>query len=302
MKKKLLSPRIDVVFKMIFGVEENSDILVDFLQSAVELPPEDYEIISIVDPQLDREEPGDKLAVLDVKIKTATGKLIDIEIQLCNSRWMKERIVYYTSKMITGQVRAGDNYSKIQKVITIVITDFRLIKDSDAYANRFALRTESGLLFSDTLEIVTLELPKIPKEGGGKLYDWLRFFKAEKEEEYMTVAMHNPKIGRAVAVLEELSEDESTRMIAEGREKQRRDQEAREYYAFDQGEIKGMKKGRRKGKQEGIAEGLEKGLEQGRQEGMARIVQAARRLKSCGLEAADIALCTGLSPEQIADL
>ena len=207
-----------------------------------------------------------------------------------------------------------DSYAKIQKVITIVITDFRLIKDSDAYANRFALRTESGLLFSDTLEIVTLELPKIPKEGGGKLYDWLRFFKAEKEEEYMIVAKLNPKIRRAVAVLEELSEDERTRMIAEGREKQRRDQEAREYYAFDKGHIKGVKKGRKEGlaegmkkgiaegRETGIAEGLEKGLQQGREEGMARIVQAALRLKACGLEAADIALCTGLSLDQIDDL
>ena len=177
--------------------------------------------------------------------------------------------------MITGQIRAGDSYAKIQKVITIVITDFRLIKDSDAYANRFALRTESGLLFSDTLEIVTLELPKIPKEGGGKLYDWLRFFKAEDEEEYMTAAMHNPKIRRAVAVLEELSEDERTRMIAEGREKQRRDQEAREYYVFD--------KGHAKGKQEGIR-------------------QTALALKKIGLPADQIAQATGLGLEQIAEL
>jgi predicted transposase/invertase (TIGR01784 family) len=127
-KKPPLSPKNDAVFKTIFGDPNNSDILTNFLQSIIDLPPEEYDCLTIVDPNLRHEAVNDKSPVLDIKLKTKSGKAIDIEIQLCNSSCLKERIVYYTSKMITEQISAGDDYKKIKSAITILITDFKLIK------------------------------------------------------------------------------------------------------------------------------------------------------------------------------
>ena len=184
--------------------------------------------------------------------------------------------------MITEQVHAGDSYKKIEKVITILITDFTLIKDSPAYKNRYQFRSEEGSVFSDTMEIVVLELPKIPKESDqSALYNWLQFFRSKSEEEYMQVALQNVNIGKAVALLKEFSEDEQTRMIAEAHEKLRRDTEALQETRFLEGLVKGERKGEKRGlkrgRKEGIAEGRAEGLSEGRVEVANTVVDFLRK-------------------------
>jgi predicted transposase/invertase (TIGR01784 family) len=70
-------------------------------------------------------------------------------------------------------------------------------------------------------------------------------FTARTEEEFTMVAKTSPEIATAVGVIMELSEDERTRLLAEAREKYRRDEEARRDYAFLNGEEKGRQKGER---------------------------------------------------------
>jgi hypothetical protein len=48
--------------------------------------------LSIVDPHLKREDGDDELGVLDVKIHTTSGKIIDVEIQVAARTPMKEQI------------------------------------------------------------------------------------------------------------------------------------------------------------------------------------------------------------------
>jgi hypothetical protein len=79
MPHEILKPRNDVVFKRLMS---DKRLLVSFLQSALDLPPEDYADVQIVDPHLLGERPEDKLGILDVKVTTGQGNIIDIEIQL----------------------------------------------------------------------------------------------------------------------------------------------------------------------------------------------------------------------------
>jgi hypothetical protein len=41
MPKRILSPKNDFVFKLIFGDQRNTDILADFLKAALKLPAEE---------------------------------------------------------------------------------------------------------------------------------------------------------------------------------------------------------------------------------------------------------------------
>ncbi|MDR1275609.1 MAG: Rpn family recombination-promoting nuclease/putative transposase, partial [Candidatus Accumulibacter sp.] len=95
MTKLAYTARNDALFKMIFGDDRDIDILTDFLQAVLDLPAEEYEEVTLADPHLARESPEDKLGILDVKVKTRSGKLIDIEIQVCDQAQMRERIVFY---------------------------------------------------------------------------------------------------------------------------------------------------------------------------------------------------------------
>lgn len=242
---KLLSPRMDFIFKRIFGDPRNIDILVSFLQAVLDLPDEEYDTVTIVDPFLKKEFPKDKLGILDVHVSTKSGRMVAVEIQILETHEMRERIVYYTSKMITGQMGAGDKYKNIKKVISIVICDYYLVADSDNYHNRYTLYDkDTKSQFTDIFEINALELPKVPhKDDDSELWDWMSFLRAESEVEFSMAAQRNTKVQKAVGVLKELSQDEETRLIYEAREKAWRDEQSRMDGEFEKGEAIGIEKG-----------------------------------------------------------
>jgi predicted transposase/invertase (TIGR01784 family) len=93
-------------------------------------------------------------------------------------------------------------------------------------------------------EIHTLELPKLPqKSDGALLWSWLKFFKIDSEEDLNMVSQLDPVINEIGARLLEISIDESTRRIAESREKLRRDQLSRLNHARKEGEAEGRARG-----------------------------------------------------------
>ena len=50
--KKFLSPKSDMIFKLLFGDEKSIEILTDFLKAVLDIPENDYEDVTIVDPHL----------------------------------------------------------------------------------------------------------------------------------------------------------------------------------------------------------------------------------------------------------
>ncbi len=164
MSKEPLSPKNDFVFKLLFGEWTRLDILRAFLQAVLDLPAEEYARLSIVDPHLQRESPDDKLGVLDVKIHTTTGKVIDVEIQVEPQGHIWERVLFYAARLTTEQMKIGQPYKEIKKAVSIIIVDWDITpKDPEHYHHRFRLFDErTGYRFPDLFEINTLELPKLP--------------------------------------------------------------------------------------------------------------------------------------------
>jgi predicted transposase/invertase (TIGR01784 family) len=218
MELKPLSPTNDFVFKKVFG--DNLNILRDFLGAVLDLPPEEYKDLTVLDPNLDREYFDDKLGILDVKVTTNSGKVLDIEVQVKPQRSIWKRMLFYTSKMVVEQVKSGHPYDRLNRAISILITDFVMIQENGAYHNCFRLydkKTEAH--FPDSLEINILEIPKLNKADGTQLSNWLRFFSATTEEDFMDVAQTSPAINEAWGVIKVLSGDERARALAEAREK-----------------------------------------------------------------------------------
>jgi len=274
--KTYLSPKSDIVFKLLFGDEKSIDILTDFLKAVLDIPEEDYEDVTIVDPHLLRQYEGDKLGILDVKVRTKTKKIIDIEIQVKPKPNLEKRVVLYLSKMVSEQVGAGIDYSKIQRVISIVITDYSLQPNNNKYHNRFSLTNEIGEQFTDILEVNTLELSKLPEaEDGTSLWQWMKFLKSENREEFDMIAEKNPAIGKAVVRLAELSQDERARMLFESRQMMEWD------IAIDKQTAR------------------QEGLQEGRQEGVFHV---AKKLLEMDMRISSIIAATGLTYDEIATL
>lgn len=274
----------DVMFKRIFGDAQDTGPLVDFLRATLDLPHDDYAEITIADSHLVREHPDDKLGILDVKVKTASGKLIDIEIQLCDHVALRERILFYLAKMITEQIGSGSNYWDIQRSICIFITDFVLVPESTIYHNRYTLRDATGAEFTKLAEIVTQELAKLPDhEDGNPCWVWLKFLKCRTQEELKMLTEKDSGVKKAAAKLMKLNADEQARMAAESREKLRMD----------------IACYKRDAERQGLEKGLATGLAKGRAETSLAI---ARNLLGLGRPAEEIAQATGLSLQEIQSL
>jgi len=225
---ELLSARSDYIFKLIFADERNIDCLKDFLQAVLGLDDDEFTGIKITDPFLQRESAEDKLGILDVKLETTGGHIVDVEVQLWSLPDMRSRVTYYLSKMVTEQLGAGSPYSNLRRAISIVIVDFPLINETANHHTTFQMleRTEH-FPFNDLTEINVLDLTKIPESQSDDLINWMKFLKAEREEEFEMLARTNPQINQAYAFLRELSADEATRLRNESYLKARRDEWSR---------------------------------------------------------------------------
>ena len=237
---KVLPATRDWIFKLLFGDERNKSMLIDMLQSFVELPQEEYEL-TFMDPHLKPEAEDDKLGILDVRVRTKSGKVINIEIQVDPMRHIGNRLSYYKSKLIAEQIASGDNYDAIQRVICVCITSFGLFPGVAEYVNGFRFyNPRNGLCFEGIPEeIYTVELAKVPvANDGNRIWEWLRFLLARTEEEIEMIAQGNPEIRKAANALYVLSSDPEVRFRYEAQEKARMDEESRRAYAVEDGREK----------------------------------------------------------------
>jgi predicted transposase/invertase (TIGR01784 family) len=196
---ELLSPLWDYVFKHIFGDQRNIDILSAFIKDVLALPDPEFDRLTIVDPFLKKLMKRDKSGILDVKVHTSGGKIIDVEVQIEKYSGIKNRILYYRSKLIWEQLKAGDDYEKLNQVIIIAICDHVLLPEEKACENSYHLRNDrTNGVFTEQEHIIILELPKLTWEAKEKVELWMKFLKGGSLEEMEMLGKQDEAIGKAV--------------------------------------------------------------------------------------------------------
>ena len=73
---EILSPKIDFVFKRIFGNERNPKILISFLNAVIK-PKDPIKSVQIMNTDIEKESIEDKFSRLDIKAKTNKDKFIE---------------------------------------------------------------------------------------------------------------------------------------------------------------------------------------------------------------------------------
>ena len=77
---KLLDPTLDVVFKLLFAHVNNRDILIALL-TAVLKPSVPIDTVDVLNPEIPKDLPADRGAVLDIHVRLVDGRHIDVEMQ-----------------------------------------------------------------------------------------------------------------------------------------------------------------------------------------------------------------------------
>ena len=214
-----VKPLNDFIFKKIFGEKGNEDILISFINAVLKRTNKEpiIEIEIIDNKQLTKEVINDKTGIIDVRARTAKGENIDIEVQLTDQGNMDKRTLFYWGKMYLENIKQGEDYTSLEKVITINILDFDYLK-TESYQSSFHLweDIEKDYMLTDMVEIHFLELPKFRRKQNknyknNAIERWLAFLEKDISEATLKELMDlEPAIEKAEKRIEYLSSDEET--------------------------------------------------------------------------------------------
>ncbi len=281
----------DYVFKRIFGKGGNERILKSLLEAILKIH---IQKIEIKNPEIPKETIDEKLSILDIRAEINEDTIIDIEMQVGNTTAIDRRLVVYNAKLIAGDIKVSEEYSKAKDTIVICILNDNVLK-RNAYLSLAMLKYEEteeiryvdmGYKKEDSYltkmcKYYIIELPKFKKKKpkvADLLEKWL--YVIGGDQKMMDECKdENEEIKEAVKQLKEMSADEYERELYEIRER------SRLTYNTE------MNEARRKGLAEGKAEGK---AEEKR--------EIAKKMKEKGLSIELIQEITKLSLEEIASL
>jgi predicted transposase/invertase (TIGR01784 family) len=237
----------DYAFKRIFGHEDTKDVLAAFLTAVLGVRIKQDEL-TLVNTEMSPEFLMDKASSLDIHIRRSEHhEKMNVEMQIEDEHNLDCRIPYYWAKGYTEDLREGQNYRELPKMINIAVVDFDVFtwKDPEKFHGVFHIREDDeNVRFSDKLEFHILELPKlrrIPIEKG-KIWSpvecWCLYLNNIEGDIMEQIAEREPMIKRAMTVEDIFTQNARERELYEIREKGRRDYES----AMIGREMRGMEK------------------------------------------------------------
>ena len=247
---KTINRTNDYAFKRILGSEEGKEALTSFL-NAVLKPPQEQQLTSVelLDREIDPKYLLDRAARLDILARTASGNLINIEVEINNRYNIDKRTLFYWAGLYHGQLSSGQNFIYLRKTITINILGFDWFKKQSKYHYNFHIREdETGELLNDDLEIHILELEKVKKlkrKPHNALEEWLMYLNNLQGPEMEEIAMENPGIRKAMTIEQIFFKNQKERRLYELREKAARDEISMVTGAKAEGLAEGEAKGQR---------------------------------------------------------
>ena len=280
----MLKPKNDIVFQSLFN-KSNENITKNFVESLLE--EKVYKIRINEEKELYRENPEEKLGILDLELDVNDNEKVDVEIQLINKNNFVDRLLYYFSKLYASTVNIGKEYKESKRVVIIAILDyeFEKTKEIEEMETKWKImcRKHPELELTNKMEIHIIELSKMRKSyyknKEDKKSQWLMFIDDPNSKEVKEIMEKNEEIKEAIIEVHKMSEEEKIQRLADLREKARMDETAIRDY------------------------GIEKGRKEGRKEGEKnKSIEIARKMKLKNIPLEQIIEMTGLTKEEIEKL
>ena len=180
----------DYAFKRLLGVEENKEILQDFLECVLGLEHDEIEGLELLDKELKKDNPNDKTGILDIRVRLRNGMLIDVEMQAVWEDFFIDRSFSYLNKMYTSELKAGEPFSKAHKCVAINIIGKGFKLNDELCSKGAFVDTATNKVITDKITMYFLNLEKareLPISKGKtkeeRLINWAKFIDSETMEE-----------------------------------------------------------------------------------------------------------------------
>ena len=189
-------------------------------------------------------------------------------------------------KTIYKRIKKGEDYKQLKRTIVILIADFDIEELKNLkYHSKWKIieENERKHILTEDLEFHIIQLPKMYKlnaEGKEKkLIEWLYFLNNPESKEVQGYMEKNENMKQAKEKLDNMSDDQVVRRLAELREKAILDEREAEYTGYSKG----------------MRDGVQQGTTQAKKE-------IARKMKQKGAKVEEIMEITGLTKQEVGEL
>lgn len=260
-KLKYIDPLNDFAFKRLFGIEQNKDLLIAFLNEIFKGRKHIVDLVYNNNEHLgELQDIG--TTVFDITCTDDRGEQFIIEIQRNKQENFKDRVLFYTCRAINDQVPKGNrndwNY-ELKGVYMVAIMDkFTLdgIRSSKYLHNAALCDVESSKIIYNKLGLTFIELRNFDKKDSEletDLDNWIYLLKNLSKMEQQPAHLSNPIFKKLFDIAEysNLTKDEKT--AYDRSVKYIRDNENARKYAVKTAEMEGVQKVAKKMKNKGIS-------------------------------------------------
>ena len=302
----------DIIFKNLFSAKRNKDLLIDLLESILEIKIDTIEVQKEVETELSNI--NEKLGRMDIVATINNELIVDLEMQNTNYEDTEKRAVFYAGNLIKNSIKPKEKYDTIKDIAVIWILDYELKNGNEEYFTETMTVDKKYCKYEiiKGVKYYFIELPKfrrmVTNKLETKLEEWLALIDYEKKGMIEMAINQNEKVKRAKEECEYLQGDEAAQRLEELRNRAIRDEKAAFSCGMRQGEERGISIGEKMGKARGItigeargeARGMKIGKNVGKQQGRREMsIETARGMLKDKLDKKLIIKYTGLTLKEI---
>ena len=252
----------DLFVRYLLGKNGNENMLEDMVNAALsDFNFEEVKDLEIIDPYNLSENIDLKESIIDIpkgtpsaKAKTKDNQTVIIEIKLCGNMDFVKRIFYYISKNIVNELKEGEDYKKLPRIISINLLNFNLDFGDEGKPHRCfkLIDTKSHNIDLDFIQMHIIEAKRfieiiekstLNELKKNRLLTWMKFFTSKNlkaiEKELMEA---NPIMTKVIEEYKRFTSDEKLMRAYDARD------------AFLLGQKMMLNREREEGKAEGIKE------------------------------------------------
>lgn len=286
----------DLFVRYLLGKNGSEKMLEDMVNAALrDFDFEEVKDLEIITPYNLAENIDLKESIIDIKAKTKDNQTVIIEVQLCGNMDFVKRIFYYVSKNIVNELKEGEDYKNLPRIISINLLNFNLDFGDKGKAHRCfkLIDTKNHDINLDMIQMHILEVRRfisivesstIEELKKNKLLTWMKFFTSKNLEAIENELKEaNPIMTKVIEEYKRFTSDDKLMQAYDARD------------AF----LLGQKMMLARERKEGFEEGIEKGKIEGEEN---KAISIAKIMKNKNIDIKLISEITGLSVKEIEDL
>jgi len=162
---KFVDVKNDIAFRKIFGKDNRKETIISFLNAILDFHGDQtITKVTILNPYQLPKLKGGKVTIIDVKATDQAGRIYIVEMQVADIDGFDKRVLYYSSKSYSDQIKRADFYRKLRPVIFIGILDFKFTQNEKFISRNQVRDVETGEQTLKDIEFTFIELPKFELE------------------------------------------------------------------------------------------------------------------------------------------